>query len=411
MSYRIVRITNLYKEYVEQYYEMYPNIKQKTFLEQYTHLVNDSVDTVSSMSENLRNLGVEAFDIFTNAYWLQNQWKIENDCGKSGAELVLEQIKKIRPDILWLDDTTFIETKWISYVRETIQSIKIITAEICAPYSSENLKNLKSLDFLITCTPCLREEFLKNGIDTYLIYHAFDSRVFNRLSHENSYPKVDLLFTGSLYTGGGFHKTRIEYLEKFLESDLPVKIFGRADTNSKIFAKMIAYHSINTLRKIGAEKVVKYIPYLKNNESFGDTPIRFYSKKLEANLFDPVYGLEQFKLLSKASICFNIHGEIARGCAGNLRLFEATGVGSCLVTDWKENLRDLFELEKEVVTYKSKEECIDKIKWLLHNPSDVQRIRNAGQSRTLKDHTFQIRSNLVNEILTRKLTKKHHNKF
>jgi|SRR5688572_1409952 len=404
MSYRIVRITNLYREYVNQYYAMHPYILEKTFAEQYQHLVNDSCNSVSSISRSFRSIGIDAYEIFTNVRGLQDRWAIENGCEKSGPELILEQIKKLQPDVVWLDDTELIDVKWIASARDNISSIKIITAEICAPYTAENLKHLKAIDFLITCTPCLKKEFEKAGISTHLVYHAFDSQILNKISDDNRYEDLNLLFTGSLYTGGGFHKTRIEYLEKFLQADLPVKIFGHIDSDSKILSKMIAYYVINVLRGIGAKQFIKNIPHLKNYESFGDTPVQFYSQQLKSSIFNPVYGLEQFKLLSKARICFNIHGEVAGGCAGNLRLFEATGMRACLVTDWKENLKDLFELEKEVITYKSKEECIAKIAWLLNNPAEVEKIKAAGQARTLRDHTFQQRVTLINEIITSRLT-------
>ncbi|MFO0210108.1 MAG: glycosyltransferase, partial [Pseudanabaena sp.] len=76
----------------------------------------------------------------------------------------------------------------------------------------------------------------------------------------------------------------------------------------------------------------------------------------------------------------------------NMRLFETTGVGSCLITDWKQNINDLFEPDREVVTYRSSSECIEKVKWLLSNPLEAEKIAKAGQHRTLKDHTFDIRS-------------------
>lgn len=98
-----------------------------------------------------------------------------------------------------------------------------------------------------------------------------------------------------------------------------------------------------------------------------------------------------------------MHGEIAKSCAGNQRLFEATGLGSCLVTDWKDNISDLFEPEREVITYKSLDECITKIKWLLNNPSEAEKIGKAGQVRTLRDHTIENRVNRINELLINEL--------
>lgn len=403
MSYRIVRITNLYNEYLRQYYIKFPIIKEATFAAQHDHLVNNSFDTVSSFSKNMRDIGVDAFSIFTNATWLQNQWKIENKCEKTGKDLIYEQIRSLSPDVVWLDDITLIDRRWISYIRENIQSIKIITGHLCAPYSAEDLKNLKALDFLITCTPCLKEEFESNGIKTFLIYHGFEKSLLSENLSANQYPETDLLFTGSLYTGGGFHKTRIEYLEKFIAADLPLKIYGSLDSTSKVLSKIAASHSINFLKKLGAKELIKYVPLLNRYESYGDDSVRLYSKKLKASILAPVYGLEQFKLLSKTKICFNIHGEIARGCAGNARLFEATGVGTCLVTDWKENLADLFDAEKEIVTYKSKEECVDKIKWLLRNLNEAKTIGLAGQARTLKDHTVQNRVNIISKLFASKM--------
>jgi spore maturation protein CgeB len=403
MGYRIVRITNLYNEYLKQYYATFPTIKEKSFKQQHDHLVSNSFDTVSCFSKNLTHIGIEAFSIFTNATCLQDQWKIENKCDKSGRELIVEQIKALQPHVVWLDDITLIDRKWISYVRENIPSIKIITGHLCAPYHAEDIKNLKALDFLITCTPCLQKEFEKSGIETYMLYHGFEKSVLLENISENRYPETDLLFTGSLYTGGGFHKTRIEYLEKFMGADLPLKIYGSLDSTSKVLSKIAASYCINSFKKIGAKDLIKYVPFLNRYESYGDDSVRLYSKKLKASVLPPVYGLEQFKLLSKTKICFNIHGEIAKGCAGNARLFEATGIGTCLVTDWKENLSELFDLEKEVVTYKSKEECVDKIKWLLQNLDEARKISAAGKARTLKDHTVQKRVDLINEIFISKL--------
>jgi len=50
-----------------------------------------------------------------------------------------------------------------------------------------------------------------------------------------------------------------------------------------------------------------------------------------------------YKALSRAKIGFNIHADIASDYAANMRMFEVTGVGSCLITDWKPNLHELFE--------------------------------------------------------------------
>jgi spore maturation protein CgeB len=399
MSYKIIRITNLYNEYLTQYRVSFPAIHNLTYAEQYVNLINNSFDTASSISKSLRNLGIDAVDIFTNVHELQNKWKEENNCDESGNSLLYEQVKAAQPDVVWIDNISIIDSEWVKEVRNTIKSVKIITGLICAPYSARDLETLRSFNFVIACTPGLMNEIIHQGMKCHLVYHGFDVSILDRISDENNYPIHELLFTGSLYVGGGFHKTRIEYLEKFLNENIPVDIYGGIDSGAKIVKKLTAYYVINGLRKLGFEKHIRNTPLLSRYETYGDTPIKFYSSRLKNSLHFPVYGIEQFKLLAKAKICFNIHGEIAKGCAGNLRLFEATGVATCLVTDWKENLAQLFEADKEVITYRSSDECIDKIKWLMNNPKEAQKIGKAGQARTLKDHTIENRAKQINRIL------------
>jgi spore maturation protein CgeB len=403
MSYRFVRIANLYPEYLRAYYAAHPWIKERPYREQLDHLMSDSVDVVSWFATRFREIGVEASVIITNAGPLQQQWKVENQCRHSGTELVVEQLKTLTPDVVWVDDIALIDQGWLAYVRAAVPSVRIMTGHLCAPYHSQNIQNLRNLDFLITCTPCLRNEFEERGIPTHLLYHAFEPAILKRISVENNFPALALLFTGSLYTGGGNHRSRIAYLDYLLQSELPLTLYGNLDPTSKILMKMIYYYAVNGLRNVGAGKWLKYIPGIRRYETYGETPVSFYSREMKAKLRPPVFGLAQLKVLSRAAICFNIHGEIARGCAGNLRLFEATGVGSCLVTDWKANLQDLFEPDTEVITYKSREECVDKVKWLLENPMARKKIGEAGQARTLRDHTIQNRVQQIDTLFRSKM--------
>jgi spore maturation protein CgeB len=82
-----------------------------------------------------------------------------------------------------------------------------------------------------------------------------------------------------------------------------------------------------------------------------------------------------------------------------MRMYEATGMGACLVTDWKSNLQELFEPEVEVVTYRSAAECVEKVDWLLAHPSEIVRIGEAGRRRTLRSHTYNHRAPLLDEIM------------
>ena len=65
-----------------------------------------------------------------------------------------------------------------------------------------------------------------------------------------------------------------------------------------------------------------------------------------------------FQVLRNSLLTLNHHGDL-RPFANNMRLFEATGVGTLLITDWKENIHAMFEPGKEVIPYRSPEECVE----------------------------------------------------
>jgi spore maturation protein CgeB len=106
-----------------------------------------------------------------------------------------------------------------------------------------------------------------------------------------------------------------------------------------------------------------------------------------------------FQVLHDSKITLNTHADTSTRYASNMRLFETTGVGTCLLTDWKENLFELFEPDREVVAYCSAEDCVEKVRWLLNHPKEREAIAKAGQSRTLEAHTFSHRALQLDELL------------
>jgi len=99
------------------------------------------------------------------------------------------------------------------------------------------------------------------------------------------------------------------------------------------------------------------------------------------------WGREMYQILCNSKITLNHHGDIAP-YANNCRLYEATGVGILLITDWKENLHEMFEPGKEVVAYRNAEECAEFIQYYLEHDEEREAIAQAGQERTLREHTW-----------------------
>jgi len=105
-----------------------------------------------------------------------------------------------------------------------------------------------------------------------------------------------------------------------------------------------------------------------------------------------VWGADMYQALRRAKITLNSHIDMAGREAGNMRLFEATGVGAFLLTDFKDNLHNLFAPEREVVAWRSVDECLAAVDRYLANDDVRSTIAKAGQTRTMAQHTYRHRA-------------------
>jgi spore maturation protein CgeB len=124
---------------------------------------------------------------------------------------------------------------------------------------------------------------------------------------------------------------------------------------------------------------------------------------LRAYAHTAVYGLPMFAQLHASRVTLNYHISLRQRSACNMRLFEATGAGACLVTDAMDDLCQIFEPDCEVVSYENAADCIERISWLHAHPSAAAEIAERGQRRTLRDHTFHERTLLLAELIERQL--------
>jgi spore maturation protein CgeB len=83
----------------------------------------------------------------------------------------------------------------------------------------------------------------------------------------------------------------------------------------------------------------------------------------------------------------------------NQRLFEATGCGAFVITDWNPALPELFEPEREVVTFRSRQELKEKVDYYLAHPDERQEIAGRGYARAHRDHTIEKRLGRMMEIV------------
>jgi spore maturation protein CgeB len=79
------------------------------------------------------------------------------------------------------------------------------------------------------------------------------------------------------------------------------------------------------------------------------------------------------------------------------RMFEIPAAGSMLLTEYHENLENCYDIDKEIVTFRTTDELIEKLKFLLQRPKLVDTITESGHKRFLREHESRIRLKGVTE--------------
>jgi spore maturation protein CgeB len=407
MNYRFVKVTSYYRAFLDDYYIRNNNILYKPYDEHLAGIMEEGFGWADFFQRHLTELGIEAYEIIFNADQLQKQWAVEHGLSKSGEALLLEQLKHLKPEIIFFQDSLSFSKEFIKSLKKEISTLKKIIGWCCSPFNADQLQNFKYFDFNFGCSEKFIGVFKKNNIKAYELNHAFESSLLNQINIDNNYPEPDLIFIGSFILNSDFHDLRLKILEELLDKNIGISIYANLKQESflKLKLRQGGYILSHSLAAIGLKEWMLKNNSLKKSYHLKDLPKRGnFSKKFLSTLSaQPLFGKEMLKAISKSKIGFNSHGGVAGDYAANSRMFEVTGVGSCLLTDHKKNIGKFFQVDKEIITYNSAEDCIEKVKWLLNHPAERKEIAASGQQKTLKDHTFKQRAAQLNEIILSEL--------
>ena len=74
-----------------------------------------------------------------------------------------------------------------------------------------------------------------------------------------------------------------------------------------------------------------------------------------------------------------------------LRDFEAPMSGALYFTGYQDELREFYEIDREIVCYDTPAELLDKVRYYLSHEAEADQIRAAGLARARRDHTWKNR--------------------
>ncbi|TRW17198.1 glycosyltransferase family protein [Glacieibacterium frigidum] len=355
--------------YLHCFYRDRPALVGAPYAEQHTALIADRAASSDFWTAALTRRGYATCDLIANAAPLQARWAIENglaaDCETVFA-VTAAQVAAFAPDILLIADYSTFTPAYLRQLRATCPSLRLIVGWCGAPY--RDLTVMREWDIALSCVPEIVDEFRAAGLDTHHVDHGFEPRILKQLAPPDS-ASVAFSFIGSVWQRDGYHRGRAALLARLVE-ETPLEIWSPSgDTRSR------------RRRWLDRLRGTPQVPALASP----DRP--------------PLYGLAMFATLRDSHVTFNSHIDISPRSASNMRLFEATGVGACLLTDRRDNLSELFADGSEVVSYGCADEAIEAYAWLADHPAERAAIAAAGQRRTLADHNFDRRAERLDAIL------------
>jgi hypothetical protein len=372
---RFLILDTAYSDFLVSLYAEHPGLEKQDYVSQARIREESLFGQTSFYAANLRALGHESWDVEVNNEPLQRAWAHEHGLEPTNAtrwqarlrrgvlpwisrvadrrwmyQILAEQIRQYQPDVvinyaMELDGAFF---------REMKPSMRLLVGHHAAPIPPGS--DFGAYDLVLSLVDNFVAHFRRQGLHSELFRQGFEPCVLRRLGSVGR--PVDVSFVGNLHSN---HTARQQWLTHMCEQ-IPVDVWmGSASRIPKTSPIRRRYH--------GA-----------------------------------AWGTAMYQVLHSSLITLNHHVDVAGRYAGNIRLFEATGVGTLMITDWKENLHEIFEPGKEIIAYHTPEECVELTQYYLDHPDERRTIAQAGQQRVLREHTYRHRMQQLIDTVERCLS-------
>ena len=340
---RVLIVDTYYPAFLKTHYDRFPGLESQPYKVQWRALMDMFFGTTDAYSHNLAAIGHDAHEFVVNCEPLQLAWASEHGVrvNADGAEeaILLAQARDYEPDVVYVQHVHFLSDTTLAALKRTC---RVLVGQIAT--EPPDLARLQSFDLLVTCLPSFVARFNADGVRTELLRLAFDERVLDELRNEEREPALrDAVFVGSL--GRTQHRRSNGILARAARR-VPIEFWGYGG--------------------------LLWPPW---------SPVK-------RGYCGEAWGIDMFRLLAEARIAINRHGSIAGSYAVNMRLYEATGMGTLLLTDNGKHLADVFAPGTEAVAYETSQELVDQVRYYLEHEDERAEIAAAGQARTLRDHTY-----------------------
>jgi spore maturation protein CgeB len=379
---RLFKASSNYAAFLNYVHKAVPDIKERSYHEYLEQIFKYCFTESNFFKINLEQTGEYCVEeVISNEEILQKKWAFENNISYSDNNWYLDileaQLLKFQPHVFFAHDHKTLNTTFLEKIRRSIPELKLVLG-----WDGINLGDtvlFSGVDIVLTPAEFITSRYINQNKKAYSLSFGFEESILDRLKTEPE--KDDICFIGSIFLRQNGHSLRKELLVNLMKrTDISLYLSGETDAfKGPSLKRMLSLFKRNSLRDV----------------------IDLY--KLSTASKGNLYGIDMYQKFYNSKIVINKHIDAAADFAANIRLFEATGSGACLLTDYKKNLDDFFEIDKEIVVYRDNEDCLKKISYLLENEDKRKAIALAGQQRTLTHYTYKQRMEKLDNIIKKSL--------
>ena len=356
---KLLQVHCFYDQYLHTFYEKNLGLAGQSYKHQAKTLSSDWFAASHLFAHYLTQAGIDSELIIANNPYAQVAWARENNLliqseNSWKEEILRAQIELYEPDILYLSHPIDFDSR---FIRTLKKRPNFIFGWRAAPIPSDT--DWSEFNLILSHLSVSREQALKHGARSVRHFiPGFPVDIAQQVA--NIQKTHDVVFTGQWST---LHSRRCKYLEA---------IATGADTCSPPLS--VAYYLASTRMEDLPSSVSKY----------------WHPEQ---------WGLAMHQAIKSGKVNINAEIDMARGEAGNMRLFETLGTGSFLLTEHHENIGLYATPGKHFETFRSVGELVDKAHYFAQHDAEREAICSAGQKWCHEHHSMEKRTEELVEIL------------
>jgi spore maturation protein CgeB len=254
---------------------------------------------------------------------------------KTMNNLLLADVSKNKYDVIILAKTDTVNYKIIPRLKRYSKVFYYFMDPLAVAYSISAQNYAKLSTWSTASTRCMNLLFKKAGANSRYLLQGYNNNLF-KPNEINGNKEIDVIFVGSISSD------RKKYIDFLVKNRINVICFGPGWKNKPIYLTEL-------VGKYQASKIILNFPKVDSGFS--------------------------------------------------IRVFQAMGTGSFLLSKYSSDLEKIFKKEEHIDWFKTPQECLKLVRFYLENDKIREKIATRGYELVSKNYTWKIIMKILTDIV------------